>query len=223
MLPKKVRSEVSTSRSSAGSTFPGSRRDTEENETDSMRNLAYVVNSANDNITSLQRTVKQQEKELMDRSEQAAALQRNYETLARIRQTDQKEFAQLKAQNEQMQQQLGSAQTELDAARETIDQLEEKLSATAEAQEKLLEFELRLAGVERERDEARAEATQASHSQPCACRVCNTNSSTHAHHMCTPFTTSPSHRRLRTRPSSPPPSPSSPCVPGRRRSSKCRI
>eukprot|EP00965_Chrysotila_dentata_P088647 2927577-Pleurochrysis_carterae.AAC.2 len=50
-----------------------------------MRNLAYVVNSANDNITALRQTVKQQEKEIAEKSEQAVALQRNYETLSRIR------------------------------------------------------------------------------------------------------------------------------------------
>ena len=64
---------------------------------EAMTNLAYVVNSANDNISSLQRTVKLQEKELADKSEHGAALQRNYETLSRIRKSDQKEFIALKA------------------------------------------------------------------------------------------------------------------------------
>merc|ERR1719203_2470865 len=82
-----LRSKVSSARS-----------DYEQSEKDTMRNLAYVVNSANDNITSLTRTVKQQEKELAEKSDQAAALQRNYETLSRIRQNDQAEFVLLKAQ-----------------------------------------------------------------------------------------------------------------------------
>ena len=75
-----------------------------------MRNLAYVVNSANDNITSLSRTVKQQEKELSDKTEQAAALQRNYETLSRIRQADQKEFMVLKAHKVDQERQLQQLQ-----------------------------------------------------------------------------------------------------------------
>ena len=66
-------------------------------DAESMSNLAYVVNSANDNIASLQRTLKLQEKELADKSEHGAALQRNYETLSRIRKSDQKEFIALKA------------------------------------------------------------------------------------------------------------------------------
>ena len=66
-------------------------------DAESMSNLAYVVNSANDNIAALQRTLKLQEKELADKSEHSAALQRNYETLSRIRKSDQKEFIALKA------------------------------------------------------------------------------------------------------------------------------
>ena len=44
-------------------------------DAESMSNLAYVVNSANDNIAALQRTLKLQEKELADKSEHSAALQ----------------------------------------------------------------------------------------------------------------------------------------------------
>lgn len=63
------------------------RSDVEDSaEADAMRNLAYVVSSANDNIQALQRTVKLQEKELSEKTDQCAAVQRNYETLARIRQ-----------------------------------------------------------------------------------------------------------------------------------------
>ena len=67
-------------------------------DAETMRNLAYVVNSANDNIQQLQKTVRQQERELLEKHEQVTALQRNYETLSRIRQADQKEFLLLKAQ-----------------------------------------------------------------------------------------------------------------------------
>ena len=50
-----LRSKVSISRSDA--TEPSA-------ESEHMHNLAYVVSSANENIQALQRTVKQQEKEL---------------------------------------------------------------------------------------------------------------------------------------------------------------
>ena len=95
----KVRDSVSTARGTI-----------EESENESMRNLAYVVNSANDNITVLQRTVKQQEKELAEKSDQASALQRNYETLSRIRQADQKEFVLLKSQKEEQEEELEQLQ-----------------------------------------------------------------------------------------------------------------
>ena len=60
-----LRTKVSSSRTDA----------TEESE--HMQNLAYVVSSANENIQALQRTVKQQERELAQSAEHAAALQRN--------------------------------------------------------------------------------------------------------------------------------------------------
>lgn len=71
-----------------------------EAEAETMRNLAYVVSSANDNIAALQKTVRQQEKELATKADAAAALQRNYETLSRIRQADQREFGLLKAMHD---------------------------------------------------------------------------------------------------------------------------
>ena len=106
-MPSKLRGEVGTARTGDGT-----------GDTDTMRNLAYVVSSANDNIQALQRTVKQQEKELSEKSDQAAALQRNYETLARIRQADQNEFMQLKARQAEEQALIKKLQAELSAARE---------------------------------------------------------------------------------------------------------
>ena len=75
-------------------------------DAEAMSNLAYVVNSANDNIAALQRTIKLQEAELTEKTEHAAALQRNYETLSRIRQSDQKEFIALKSQLAEEREQL---------------------------------------------------------------------------------------------------------------------
>ena len=81
-----------------------------------MHNLAYVVSSANENIQALQRTVKQQEKELAASAEHASALQRNYETLARIRRADQEEFLVLKTQQADEREQLKKLRDELTCA-----------------------------------------------------------------------------------------------------------
>lgn len=133
----------------------------EEEENDPMRNLAYVVNSANDNITSLSRTVKQQEKELAEKTEQAAALQRNYETLSRIRQADQKEFMLLKAHKVEQERQLQQLQDELGRERAKVEEFDARLQETAAAQSELQRSKLRLQEAERERDDKAAEATQA--------------------------------------------------------------
>lgn len=133
----------------------------DENESDSLRNLAYVVSSANDNITSLRQTVKQQEKELQEKGEQAAALQRNYETLSRIRQADQKEFSLLKGQKEEQEQLLLRVQEELATECERSEELETRLHEVSAAQSKLQELRLELREVERQRDAEQVEAGQA--------------------------------------------------------------
>ena len=89
----------------------------EEPEAESVRNLAYVVNSANDNIVTLQRTVTAQE-ELAEKAEAASALQRNYETLSRIRQADQREFMALKRLHEAQQDELKALQESVAAQTE---------------------------------------------------------------------------------------------------------
>jgi len=133
----------------------------DENETESMRNLAYVVNSANDNITALRQTVKQQEKEIAEKSEQAVALQRNYETLSRIRQADQREFLLVKKQKDEQQLALERVQEELAAERERVEGLTAQLHEMAAAQTQLQELRLRLDEAERQRTEQAAAATQA--------------------------------------------------------------
>ena len=95
----------------------GKTREDAAAESEGMRNLAYVVSSANENIQSLQRTVKQQEAELSERADHASALQRNYETLARIRQADQKEFLLLKTQQAEEREQLQKLKADLTTER----------------------------------------------------------------------------------------------------------
>ena len=150
----KVRSAVTTARTDA----------TEENsaEADAMRNLAYVVSSANDNIQALQRTVKLQEKELSEKTDQCAALQRNYETLARIRQADQNEFMQLKARQAEEHGQISRLQTELVQARQQNASLEQKLVNSEAAQSQIAELQKQLEEVTRARDGFQTELEQAS-------------------------------------------------------------
>jgi len=118
-----------------------------------MRNLAYVVSSANDNIQALQRTVKLQEKELSEKTDQCAAVQRNYETLARIRQADQSEFMQLKAKQAEEHGQLLRAQSDLRAAREHAAGLYRKIAAAEAAQAEVVKLQGQLQTVTAARDE----------------------------------------------------------------------
>lgn len=136
-------------------------RPAEATETESMRNLAYVVSSANDNIQALQKTIKQQEQELSTRADHAAALQRNYETLARIRQADQKEFLILKTQQASEREQLVAAREQLAAERRRTGELEVTLQQSAAAQAELQSLQLQLSEATRERAEQAAEAERA--------------------------------------------------------------
>lgn len=126
-------------------------------ESEHMQNLAYVVSSANENIQTLQRTVKQQEQELAASAQHAAALQRNYETLARIRRADQEEFLMLKTQQADERDQLQQLQTALDEEREKCGELGQQLQAAAAAQAEAQTLQLRLEDACRARDEHAAE------------------------------------------------------------------
>ena len=148
-MPSKLRGEVGTARTGDGT-----------GDTDTMRNLAYVVSSANDNIQALQRTVKQQEKELSEKSDQAAALQRNYETLARIRQADQNEFMQLKARQAEEQALIKKLQAELSAARVRCEGLESRLEETEGAQARIERLTTELRVAESSRDEYEKETRE---------------------------------------------------------------
>lgn len=134
-----------------------SRPDATSERSEHMDNLAYVVSSANENIQALQRTIKQQEKELAAQQEHAAALQRNYETLARIRRADQEEFVVLRAQQTDEREQLQKAQAELEAERQRTASLERSLEKSAAAQAEAEALQLQLADVTRERDTHAAE------------------------------------------------------------------
>ena len=123
-----------------------------------MQNLAYVVSSANDNIQALQRTVKQQEQELASSADHAAALQRNYETLARVRRADQEEFLVLKTQRAEEQSEMQQLRTDLASERERCVALERKLEASAAAQAQAQTLQQQLADVTRERDEHASES-----------------------------------------------------------------
>jgi len=143
-------------------TVSTARVDSEETpEADAMRNLAYVVSSANDNIQALQRTVKLQEKELNEKSDQCAALQRNYETLARIRQADQNEFMQLKALQAEEHGLIARLQSELVQTRQQNATLEQKLTNTEAAQVQIVELQKQLEEVTRARDALTGELEQA--------------------------------------------------------------
>ena len=157
----KVRQTVTTARSDATATKADA---TDENsaEATAMRNLAYVVSSANDNIQALQRTVKLQEKELNEKTDQCAALQRNYETLARIRQADQNEFMQLKARQAAEQGEIAKLQSELQAARAQNLSLEQKLTDTEAARAQIVELQKQLEDVTASRDGFKTELEQVS-------------------------------------------------------------
>ena len=132
----------------------------EEPEAESVRNLAYVVNSANDNIVTLQRTVTAQEKELAEKAEAASALQRNYETLSRIRQADQREFMALKRLHEAQQDELKALQESVAAQTERSTQLEQQVADGAAAQSERLQLQLRVSELEREAKERATDTAQ---------------------------------------------------------------
>ena len=156
-------SHVSRVRDQAASSKPrtGGGGEDAAADAETMRNLAYVVNSANDNIQQLQKTVRQQERELLEKQEQATALQRNYETLSRIRQADQKEFLLLKAQTAEQHEQLQDLQSRLASEQETVGALEARLSEMTAAQASVQKLQLQLQDLSRERDEQKAEASKA--------------------------------------------------------------
>lgn len=148
----KVRQAVSSARSEMPEAI-GS-------DADAMRNLAYVVSSANDNIQALQRTVKQQEKELNEKTDQCSALQRNYETLARIRQADQTEFVQLKARFLEQQAANAELRVEVESCKERTAVLEEQLSSSDEVRSELAELQKQMEDVTRARDALKTELEQ---------------------------------------------------------------
>ena len=152
--------DMSASATSSKSRLGGGGEDSAA-DAETMRNLAYVVNSANDNIQQLQKTVRQQERELLEKHEQATALQRNYETLSRIRQADQKEFLLLKAQTAEQHEQLQDLQSRLASEQETVGALEARLSEMTAAQASVQKLQLQLQDLSRERDEQKAEASKA--------------------------------------------------------------
>ncbi|KAL1524066.1 hypothetical protein AB1Y20_018977 [Prymnesium parvum] len=149
----KVRQAVSTARTDS--------MDEGSAEADAMRNLAYVVSSANDNIQALQRTVKLQEKELNEKSDQCAALQRNYETLARIRQADQVEFMNSKARHVEALAQINALQSELEKVRKQNAELEQQLASSATVHLQLDEVQKQLDDATRSRDTLKTELEQA--------------------------------------------------------------
>jgi len=127
-------------------------------DAESMSNLAYVVNSANDNIAALQRTLKLQEKELADKSEHSAALQRNYETLSRIRKSDQKEFIALKALQAEERAELERVQGLYAAEQAKTLGLGRQLQAASGAEQQLQKLQAELSEASRLRDAYQADA-----------------------------------------------------------------
>ena len=125
--------------------------------TDHMQNLAYVVSSANDNIQALQRTIKQQEQELAASRDHAAALQRNYETLARVRRADQEEFLVLKTQRQEEHAEMVQLKADLTSERARCSELERSLEESAAAQAEAQSLQQQLGEVTRERNEHAAE------------------------------------------------------------------
>mgnify|MGYP002825762809 CR=1 FL=1 len=101
------------------------------------------------------------ERELLEKQEQATALQRNYETLSRIRQADQKEFLLLKGQTAEQHEQLQDLQSRLASEQETVGALEARLSEMTAAQASVQKLQLQLQDLSRERDEQKAEASKA--------------------------------------------------------------
>ena len=142
-----LRSKVSLARGDATST-------------DHMQNLAYVVSSANDNIQALQRTIKQQEQELASARDHASALQRNYETLARVRRADQEEFLVLKTQRQEEHAEMLLLKADLQNERARCSELERSLEESAAAQAVAQTLQQQLADVTQERDDHAAEVAR---------------------------------------------------------------
>ena len=65
--------DMSASATSSKSRLGGGGEDAAA-DAETMRNLAYVVNSANDNIQQLQKTVRQQERERLEKQQAADAV-----------------------------------------------------------------------------------------------------------------------------------------------------
>ena len=114
-----------------------------------------------DELGSLQRTAQQQERELHCNTARMAALQRNYDTLSRIRQADQKQVHSLKAQHESQQaeshelREIVREQTDRNAA------LEERAAAGEAARAEQLRLQSRVTGLERAQKEREIEAAAA--------------------------------------------------------------
>lgn len=102
-----------------------------------MRDVAYIVNSAEQNIKSLQETVQRQARELSEKTEKIAALQRNYETLSRITQGDRKEVHMLKLQRQQAEEAAKQMQQLKDTESQRVHNLEDQLAQKDELSQQL--------------------------------------------------------------------------------------
>lgn len=131
---------------------------------DEQKNMAYLARTATENILALEKVVNEQEMQLEERKKEIATLQRNYETLSRIRQGDSKELAMLRAQRQQEGDEMARLRELLGQERAEKTALEAKLAESEAAMAQVTELRLQVGAAERKAAQASA-AADAAHIQ----------------------------------------------------------
>ncbi|KAG8464063.1 hypothetical protein KFE25_000231 [Diacronema lutheri] len=125
---------------------------------DEQKNMAYLARTAAENILSLERVVHEQELQLEERRKEVSTLQRNYETLSRIRQGDSKELVMLRAQRQQESDDVELLREQLAAERADNQRLNVRLAESEAALVQVTQFKLQVGAAERKCAQAVANA-----------------------------------------------------------------
>jgi chromosome segregation ATPase len=123
-------------------------------ELDEQKNLAYLARTATENILALERVVHEQERQLEERWKEAAKLQRNYETLSRVRQGDAKELVMLRAQRQQESDEVEQLREQLRAERSNKEALHARLAESEAALAQVTQLKLQVESAERKHAQA---------------------------------------------------------------------
>lgn len=139
-----------------------SSRDPAQPTTDEQRNMAFIAKSATENILALQRAAHEQETQLEERRKEIGVLQRNYETLSRIRQGDAQEIAMLRSQKQQEADEVAALREQLRTERDSKAQLEARLAEHDAALAQVAKLKLHVEAADRKQAQAlaTAQATQ---------------------------------------------------------------